>query len=80
MIIDINTEDWTYQDGYYYYNEVLAPEAETKPLFTEVVIDGKSVDNKYIGATFVLDVDGSIVQSENNADTVLEAVGWAKDN
>ena len=73
---NINTEDWTEQDGFYYYNAPLAAGEETAPLFTEVTVDGKSVDNRYRGMSFELDVLGSAVQAANNGDTVFSALGW----
>ena len=74
--IDINTVDWTYQDGYYYYNSVLAPGATTNPLFTEVLIDGRSVNNDYMNKEFTLDVTAYAVQSANNGTSALDATGW----
>lgn len=32
--LDFNETDWTYLDGYYYYNRALAPGETTVPLFT----------------------------------------------
>ena len=37
--LDINTADWIYQDGYYYYNRALAPGETTAPIFTTVSFD-----------------------------------------
>lgn len=74
--LDINEEEWTYKDGYYYYNEELQPGQSTKPLFTHVEIDGSSVNNAYMGKTMVLDVLVYAVQSRNNGQTVWEATGW----
>ena len=36
--LDINTNDWEYKDGYYYYKNVLQINDETTPLFTELTI------------------------------------------
>lgn len=80
ITMDLNTTDWTYQDGYYYYNTALTPNEETAPLFTEVYVDGASVGNEYIGKVFTLDIDGQAVQSENNGDGALTAIGWPEDN
>lgn len=38
LTIDYNYDDWTYLDGKWYYNERLAPNEMTTPLFTEVTI------------------------------------------
>ena len=77
LIMDINTKDWTYKDGYYYYNTVLESGKVTPALMTEVHIDGWAVDNAYLGKKFTLDVTAEAVQSEYNGATVWEATGWA---
>lgn len=76
LTMDIDTEYWTYKDGYYYYNEAIGAHEETKPLFTKVYIDGPGVDNDYLGKAFTLKVSGQAVQSENNGETVFDAAGW----
>ncbi len=75
--LDINTKDWTYIDGYYYYNDIVPPFSTTSPIFTEVEIIGDKVDNSYIGRTLYLTVNAYAVQSENNvAEFPWEAEGW----
>lgn len=74
--MNINTDKWTYRDGYYYYYKVLDPGELSEKLFTKVTIDGELVDNKYLGKTILLDVVAQATQSKNNADSVLEAKGW----
>lgn len=70
-----NTTDWTYQDGYYYYNKPLAPSETTKPLFTSVSFDDQ-MGNKYQNSTAHVDVNAYAVQSANNGEDVLSANGW----
>lgn len=69
--INWNTTDWTYKDGYYYYNKVLkadsneAGEGEsTSPLFTTV-----SVKDEYVDTIegFEVTVYQEAVQAEMNA-------------
>lgn len=80
MKLDLNTTDWTYQDGYYYYNAVLEPGQETVPLFTQVQIVGSQVDQSHVAATLSLTVNAYAVQSENNpAAQPWEAAGWPAD-
>ena len=74
--IDINDEDWTLREGYYYYNRALEAAQTTEPLFTEVTFVGEEMDNAYLGKLFSLDVDVFAVQSEHNGATALEAQGW----
>ena len=80
MQIDFNTENWTFEEGYYYYNRVLEPAEMTEPLFTQVEIVGSRVDRGHIGSTLSLEVIASAVQSENNpAEFPWEAAGWPAD-
>ncbi len=75
--LDINEKDWTYVDGYYYYNDIVPPHTTTTPIFTEVEIVGDKVDNSYIGRTLSLTVNAFAVQSENNfAENPWNAEGW----
>ena len=77
MSMDIDTAHWTEQEGYYYYNTAVAAGERTEPLFTTVSMDGKAMDNSYLGKTFTLDVNAQAVQSENNGATVFDAAGWS---
>ena len=79
MALNINRENWTEKDGYYYYNEVLQPGQTTVPVFTEVQIVGEKVLTSHIGTTLSLTVNAYAVQSENNAAAApWEASGWPK--
>lgn len=77
--VNINSNYWIYEDGYYYYYKTLDSGIETEALFTEVYIDGENVDNKYLGKSFKLDVVAQATQRKNNSDNVLEAFGWPQD-
>lgn len=78
--MDIDTANWTYLDGYYYYNHILHPGETTPALFTQVEIVGSKVDQSHIGSTLSLTVSAYAVQSENNpADHPWEASGWPAD-
>ncbi len=75
--MDINTTDWTYLDGFYYFNRILQPGETTSALFTQVEIVGSKVDRTHIGSTLSLTVNAYAVQSENNpADFPWDASGW----
>ena len=74
--MNLNIKDWTYANGYYYYNTVLKPKEITPALFTEIYIDEKNVDNSCLGKKFSLDISAYAVQSENNGDNVWSAFGW----
>lgn len=75
--MDINTNDWTYLDGFYYFNRILQPGEVTPALFTQVEIVGSKVDQTHIGSTLSLTGNAYAVQSENNpADHPWDASGW----
>lgn len=79
--MDIDTEHWILQDGYYYYYAVLQPSEKSLPVFSHVEIVGDEVDSSFIGSTLSLTVHASAVQSENNpAEHPWEAAGWPADN
>lgn len=75
--IDIDLENWTFIDGFYYFNRILQPGETTPYLFTHVEIVGSKVDTSHIGSTLSLTVNAYAVQSENNpADYPWTASGW----
>ena len=39
ITLDINTEDWTEQDGFYYYNTAIKPGVKSAPLATTVTFE-----------------------------------------
>lgn len=72
---DIDTDHWTQQDGYYYYNEILKPGETTQPLFKTVIFSDE-MTNDYIGGTATIEITAYAVQSAHNGSTVFEAAGW----
>ena len=75
--MNIDTQNWTLVDGYYYFNRVLQPGEMTPALFTEVEIVGSKVDQRHIGSALQLTVHAYAVQSEHNpADAPWLAAGW----
>ena len=73
--MDFNDKDWTYREGYWYYNKILDTSAETDPLFTKVEFN-KEMGNMYQGAQVTVHVTAQAVQSTNNGATAWEAKGW----
>ncbi|SFN78002.1 hypothetical protein [Proteiniclasticum ruminis] len=74
--LDLNEEDWTEgADGWFYYNEILAPGETTENLFTQVTFP-TSLGNAFMNAEVEIDVLAQGVQSQNNGVTVQEATGW----
>ncbi len=75
--LDMDIQNWTYRDGYYYFNRILQPGETTTALFTQVEIVGSKVDRTHIGSTLNLSVHAYAVQSENNpAEHPWDASGW----
>ena len=80
MRMDIDTVNWTYVDGYYYYNAILSPAEMTTPLFTQVEIVGEKVDRTHAASVLSLTVNAYAVQSANNpAEHPWDASGWPAD-
>ena len=78
--LNINREDWTEHDGWFYYNGIVNPGETTPLVFSEVEIVGEKVDNSYLGKTLTLTVSADAVQGENNpASAPWEASGWPKE-
>lgn len=75
---------WLEQDGWYYYNAVLRPNASVLAL--ESVSFSKTMGNAYQGSSASVDIEVQAVQSAHNPETpktttpVLEAAGWPKSN
>lgn len=74
--LNLNQNDWELgQDGYYYYNQALQPNAVTEPIFTAVTFDA-AMGNEYQHATASVDVFAQAVQKANNGDSAMNAKGW----
>lgn len=75
VALDINTTDWTEQDGWYYYNRAVPAGESTTPLFTTVTFAAE-MGNEYQNSTVTVTVSAQAVQSGSNGATALEARGW----
>ena len=69
-------EDWIYEDGLYYYKRKLDKGEKTTDLYLTMQFDATSIANYFPNSKLNLKIDTEAVQSENNADNVLEAAGW----
>lgn len=74
VYFQINSENWTYKDGFYYYNNILNI-GETAPSLYDSILFGPQIGNDYRFATFSVDINVDAVQSVNNY-SPLEAQGW----
>ena len=75
LSLDIDSENWTYSDGWYYWNTALEPGESTTPLFRHVSFNA-DMQNEYQNSTAEVSVTAQAVQYANNGETVLEAQGW----
>lgn len=73
----VDASAWTLgEDGYYYYNATVASGESTETLFEEVHFAAQ-MGNEYQNCTANLIISAQAVQSANNGDAVLEALGWS---
>ena len=77
VVLTRNTADWTEKDGYYYYNAALKPGEVTAPIFTAVTFK-TDIGNEYQNAAATVDILAHAVQTANNGDSALDALGWPK--
>ena len=79
IILNMNTKDWTEQDGWWYYNEPVKNGEVTEALMTAVEFDGPNMTNEYQNCTVEIDVNAQAVQVANNGSSALDAAGWPKE-
>lgn len=69
-------EKWEQSGDWYYYNEVLYGGKTTTPLYYTVELSPEQIDNMYQNSTMHVTVVVQAVQSANNGDSALNALGW----
>lgn len=74
-LLGLNTADWTFSSGYYYYNAQLAAGATTSSLFTGVQMSG-AMGTEYSGLEARVNVTAQATQVKNNGTDVMAAMGW----
>ena len=72
---NFNTTEWTYKDGYYYYNEALRAGETTEALFDRVAF-AASMGNEFINKTISFSVISEATQADGNGTDVFTASGW----
>lgn len=77
VTLDFDDENWTAKDGFYYYNEPLAPGATTEALFNNVTFEPE-MGNMYQNSTATIKVNAQATQVKNNGASVFEAAGWPR--
>lgn len=73
-----NEERWIYKDGWYYYTEALETGEGTVPLLSGVHFS-EMINESGKNGVFNLDIMVQGLQAKNNAEDVLEAVGWPEE-
>ena len=71
----LNQEDWSEQDGWYYYQEPVEAGGQTAAFFTAGAFDQR-MGNEYKKCTVFLQVDAQAVQWANNGSNIWDAAGW----
>ena len=79
IIIEPDDSAWTETDGWWYYQDSIAVDSPSTPLFETVRFAHKEMDNKYQGCTVEIKVIAQAVQKVNNGTTITEAHGWPED-
>lgn len=75
IFLDIDTQNWTAKDGFYYYDKPLAPGETTEPLFKTVTF-AAGMGNEYQGSEATIEVTAQATQVKNNGGSVFDAAGW----
>ena len=70
-----NETDWTYRNGYYYYNSAVAPGGNTTNLYDLISFPYFPLED-YQEATLHVEITVEAVQYANNGDSALTAEGW----
>jgi len=73
---NFNTEDWIYEDGWYYYKKIVKQGEITNNLITQINFDVNKITKEHTRGNFKFNIKAEAVQAKNNAQNVLEVVGW----
>lgn len=73
---NLNTEDWVYEDGWYYYKKIVKQDEITSELITEIKFSVNNITANYPKGKFKFNINAEAVQSQNNEENVLDVVGW----
>lgn len=75
IIMDMNTQDWTCKDGWWYYQKPLQKGDRTN-LLLESITFSETMGNVFQGSTIQFEVLAQAVQVANNGSNVWTAAGW----
>ncbi len=71
----VDTTQWLYQNGWYYYADRVLPKQVTELFFEEVCFPPE-MGNEYQGCVVYIEIEAQAVQSANNGESVMAAKGW----
>lgn len=77
ITLNMNLQDWTEKDGWWYYGAAVNTGDVTQPLMTGVEFDGPNMTNEYQNCTVEITVTAQAVQTAHNGANALEAQGWS---
>jgi|GEM_PF-2659255 len=63
LTLNIDTAKWSFENGYYYYSDLIGDGAETSPLFTEVAF-ATDIDNSYQHCSVEINVVAEYVDDD----------------
>lgn len=69
-------EGWIYKNGWYYYKNEINKEEKTDKLIVNYNFNVHEIIDQYSNSTYKLKIRAEALQSENNNEDVLNAVGW----
>ena len=75
-VIILPNENWKYENGYYYYENIVYPNEETNELMNEIAFNKQKILENYNGNKFYLKITAQAVQSEHNMNDVMEVTNW----
>ena len=76
MIINQKDNNWIKKDNWYYYKKEIKPKETSKNLELDILFDINNITKNYKDIKIDYEVITEALQSENNSENVLEAVGW----
>lgn len=73
-------DDWTYLDGYWYYNGILPPDNPEITFTFLVCLDGPDTGNEYQGASYNIEFTFQAIQSTHTASFDIWSAGYYNDD
>lgn len=75
IVCNINSDDWTFHNGYYYYKVEIKAGETTESLFDKVAF-AAAMGNEFVGKTVSFKITSEATQSTDNGIGPIDAEGW----